>query len=117
MSKYEVGEIVTCLVTGVEKYGVFVSLDNYYSGLIHISEVSTKFIKTPYGMFKIGDVIKAKIIEIDEKSHQVKLSLKNVNYRNKKHPKNKIVEIGTGFGILEDNLEKWIEQAKKDDQN
>ena len=45
MSKYEVGKIVIGCVTGVENYGIFVSLDEYYSGLIHISEISTKFVK------------------------------------------------------------------------
>ena len=45
MSKYECGKIVTGCVTGVENYGIFVSLDEYYSGLIHISEISTKFVK------------------------------------------------------------------------
>ena len=45
MSKYENGKIVVGCVTGIENYGIFVSLDEYYSGLIHISEVSNKFVK------------------------------------------------------------------------
>ena len=40
MTKYKVGSTVTGNVTGIEKYGAFVSLDDYYSGLIHISEIS-----------------------------------------------------------------------------
>ena len=44
MKKYKYGEIVTGYVTGIEKYGVFVSLDEYYSGLIHISEISEKYV-------------------------------------------------------------------------
>ena len=45
MTKYKVGSTVTGNVTGIEKYGAFVSLDDYYSGLIHISEISDGFVK------------------------------------------------------------------------
>ena len=45
MSKYEIGQIVTCCVTGIEKYGIFVNLEEYYSGLIHISEISSQFVR------------------------------------------------------------------------
>ena len=40
MDKYKVGKIVVGNVTGIEKYGIFVCLDDYYTGLIHISEIS-----------------------------------------------------------------------------
>lgn len=40
MSDYKVGKIVKGTITGIQKYGIFVDLDNYYSGLIHISEIS-----------------------------------------------------------------------------
>ena len=45
MSKYEKGKIITGCVTGVENYGIFVTLDEYYSGLIHISEISNNFVR------------------------------------------------------------------------
>ena len=45
MTKYKVGSTVTGNITGIEKYGAFVSLDDYYSGLIHISEISEGFVK------------------------------------------------------------------------
>jgi len=44
MPKYQIGDIVTVSVTGIEKYGIFVGLDEYYSGLIHISEISDGFV-------------------------------------------------------------------------
>lgn len=40
MSEYKVGKIVKGNITGVEKYGIFVSLDNFYSGLIHIPSLT-----------------------------------------------------------------------------
>ena len=48
MNQYKKGEIVTGCVTGIEKYGIFVSLDEYYSGLIHISEISDFFVIRPH---------------------------------------------------------------------
>ena len=50
MNQYKKGEIVTGCVTGIEKYGIFVSLDDYYSGLIHISEISDFFVKNPINL-------------------------------------------------------------------
>ena len=45
MSKYFKNEVVEGCVTGIEKYGIFVTLDEYYSGLIHISEISDNFVR------------------------------------------------------------------------
>ena len=43
--KYENGKIIKGCVTGIESYGIFMSFDEYYSGLIHISEISKKFVR------------------------------------------------------------------------
>ena len=66
MGKYKSGDIVTGCVTGIEKYGVFVSLDDYYSGLIHISEISDGFVRNIHDYVKIGETINAKVIEENE---------------------------------------------------
>ena len=108
MSKYEVGNIVTGNVTGIEKYGIFVSLDEYYSGLIHISEISDNFVRDVNDYVKYGYTIKAKIIEVDDDSFHVKLSIKDMNHKGKVKNKRQIIETGSGFGILEDNLDNWI---------
>ena len=63
MKKYKNGEIVTGCVTGIEKYGIFVSLDDYYSGLIHISEISDNFVRNIGDYVKIGETIKARVID------------------------------------------------------
>ena len=113
MTKYKVGSVITGNVTGIEKYGVFVSLDDYYNGLIHISEISDGFVKNVNDYVDMGETIKAKVIEVDEDTCHVKLSIKDMNYKinaNKKHP---IKEIGSGFGILKDNLDKWIADKKQ----
>jgi len=78
---YKENDIVKCTITGFKDYGIFVSVDENYNGLIHISEISESFVKnvTDYG--EIGDIIYAKVIEIDEKIKHLKLSIKNINYK------------------------------------
>ena len=111
MAQYKVGKIVKGNITGIEKYGIFVSLDNFYSGLIHISEISNDFVRDTSKFGEVGETIYAKVLEVDEKTNHVKLSIKDINYRiSKKRNKSKIKETGTGFGILFENLDNWIEE-------
>lgn len=110
MAKYETGEIVLGCVTGIEKYGIFVNLDEYYSGLIHISEVSSSFVRNINDYVKIGETIKVKVLEEDEKSHHVKLSIKDFEYRIGKKKNEKIAETNNGFSTLHSKLEQWIEE-------
>ncbi len=109
MGQYKVGKIVKGNITGVEKYGIFVSLDNFYSGLIHISEISNDFVRDPSYFGEVGETIYVKVIEVDEKTNHVKLSIKDIDYRiSKKSNKSKIKETGSGFEILKDNLDDWV---------
>ena len=113
MSEYKKGTIVTGNVTGIENYGVFVSLDDYYSGLIHISEISDDFVKNVNDYVKMGETIKAKVIDVDNDEYHVKLSIKNIDYKINHIKKSPIKEVGSGFGILKDNLDNWIKMKKK----
>lgn len=112
MSKYKIGSIVTGTVTGIEKYGVFVNLDDYYSGLIHISELSYNYVSDVNDYVKLGETIKAKVIDVDDDTFHVKLSIKDINHRHKLRKKTPIVEIGSGFEILKDHLDEWIDAKK-----
>ena len=78
MSYIKVGDILEGQITGVTKYGIFVSLEDNYVGLIHISEVSNKFVKDLEQKFKIGDLVKVKVLSIDVDKLQVKLSIKKI---------------------------------------
>ena len=110
MSKYEVGKIISGSVSGIESYGIFVNLLDYYVGLVHISEISEGFVKDINDYVKVGDTIKAKVLEVDDEKFQVKLSVKDINFKNKKAKRVKIKEAGTAFAILEENLETWIDE-------
>lgn len=108
MKKYKTGEIVTGCVTGIEKYGIFLSLDDYYNGLIHISEISDNFVRNIHDYVKIGETINAKVLEENEKEHHVKLSIKGIEYRESQIPKVKIIETPSGFTNLQSKLNYWI---------
>ncbi len=108
MIKYRKGEIVKGCVTGIENYGAFVGLDEYYSGLVHISEISDGFVSDIHNFLEIGETIYVKVLDVDDENYQVKLSIKNIDYkvRRKRTP---IRESKTGFKPLENMLPEWIE--------
>lgn len=114
MTQYKEGKVVKGNITGIEKYGIFVNLDNYYSGLIHISEISDSFVKNINDYGKVGDTVYAKILEVDEATNHLKLSLKDIKSKNDKNTKKTYIrETGTGFVKLRENLNFWVEEKLK----
>lgn len=109
MSKYKKGNIIKGIVTGIESYGIFVSFDEYYTGLIHISEISNKFVKDPQDIVNVGDEIEVEIIGVDDEQCHLNLSLKKFELQNKKRRK-KIVETEKGFNTLATKLPDWIQE-------
>ena len=79
MSKYKKGKIVKATVCGIESYGAFVKLDEYYTGLIHISEISSGFVKKITDFLQIGETIYAEILDVDDNTCHLKLSIKNID--------------------------------------
>ena len=69
---YKKGDIVKCRISGFKDYGIFVSVDDEYNGLIHISEISELFVRNVEDYGEINEIVYAKIIEVDEKSKQLK---------------------------------------------
>ena len=108
MDNIKIGDIVSCEVTGITKYGVFVKLENGYDGLVHISEISKKFVNNIERLYIEGDIIDAKVIEIDEEKKQIKLSIKDLDKKLQK--KKGLVEKGDGFKPLKDNLDIWVKE-------
>lgn len=106
----EIGDVVKGIVTGIEDYGIFINIDDKYSGLIHISEISDDFVKNVNDYVKIGDEIYAIVIEIDRFTNHLKLSIKNMNYKDSDSP---IKETRLGFLPLKNKLDSWIEDKLK----
>jgi len=111
--EHKVGDIVKGEVTGIEEYGVFVRLDNEYSGLIHISEITTGFVSEINNFVKIGEKLFVRILDINPDSKQIKLSIKNINYKEDGLTQ-KIPESIKGFLPLEEKLPEWTEEKLKE---
>lgn len=107
--EYKVGDIIKCQVTGIESYGVFVNVDQYYNGLIHISEVSSGYVKDIHEFVEIGETIYCQILEVDNDNLHLKLSIKNINYKSD-NSNNPIKETRKGFLPLKENLDNWIDE-------
>ncbi len=106
MADFKAGNIVKGQVTGIEKYGVFVAVAPDYNGLIHISEVSNDFVSDIHNFLEVGETVYCQVLEVNESQRQLKLSIKNINY--KANNNSKIKESRLGFLPLKNNLDKWI---------
>ena len=70
------GMILTGTVRNVIDFGAFVDIGVKHDGLVHISELSEKFVKNPSDIVSVGDIVKVKVIGIDKERQKVKLSMK-----------------------------------------
>ena len=70
------GMILNGTVRNVIDFGAFVDIGVKYDGLVHISEMSDKYIKNPSEIVSVGDVVKVKVINVDSNKHKVALSMK-----------------------------------------
>jgi small subunit ribosomal protein S1 len=74
VGKYVVGDEIDCTVAGIVDFGVFLKIEEGLEGLVHISEIDWGLVEDPRSMFKVGDKVKAKIIEV--KDGKISLSIK-----------------------------------------
>jgi small subunit ribosomal protein S1 len=74
LSKYTVGDDLDCEIAGIVDFGIFLKLEDGLEGLVHISELDWGLVEDPRTMFKVGEKIKAKVIEIKE--GKISLSVK-----------------------------------------
>ena len=65
-------------VRNVIDFGVFVDIGVHQDGLVHISQVCNKFIRHPSEVVSVGDVVKVKVLEVDEKRKRISLTMKGV---------------------------------------
>ena len=76
MKDLKPGMVLTGTVRNVIDFGVFVDIGVHQDGLVHISQVSDKFIRHPSEVVSVGDVVKVAVLEVDEKKKRISLSMK-----------------------------------------
>ena len=109
---YKKDDVVKCLITGFKEYGIFVKVDELYDGLIHISEISESFVKNVGDYGDVGELIYAKVIDVDEETKHLKLSIKGLNY--KVDGKSMEETDKDGFLPLKKHLNVWINEKIKE---
>jgi small subunit ribosomal protein S1 len=77
-NNYPSGTVVEGEITNVTDFGVFVKLEEGIEGLVHVSELSKDKVKTPVGMYQMGDVLKAIVINVSAKDRKIGLSVKTL---------------------------------------
>jgi len=73
------GMVLTGTVRNITDFGAFVDIGVHQDGLVHISQISDKFVKHPMDILSVGDVRKVKIVDIDVKKGKIALSMRNVD--------------------------------------
>lgn len=111
--RYEVGKKITGTVTNVTDFGVFIELEEGIEGLVHVSEISKEKIKTPIGRYSVGDIITAKVMNINSDERRIGLSIKRLEMEDEQtlltEYINKIGPATSTFGeILRENLQEKL---------
>ena len=76
VGKYEVGDVLTGEVTGAVDFGIFVKVEQGLEGLVHISELDWGLVEDTRALYKVGDQVKVKVIEV--KDDKISLSIKQL---------------------------------------
>jgi len=111
--RYEVGKEITGTVTNLTDFGVFVELEEGIEGLVHVSEISKEKIKTPIGKYNIGEVITAKVMNINTEERRIGLSIKRLEIEDEQNLLSEYVNTmrpaTSSFGeILRENLQEKL---------
>ena len=126
MAKYEKDKVLKGKVTGIQPFGAFVALDDETQGLVHISEISHDYVKDVNEYVQVGQEVEVKILDVDEASKKIKLSMKATQDAPKREKSAKPARRGAprrneasnfkqeeapGFTVLKDKLEDWIKNT------
>jgi small subunit ribosomal protein S1 len=113
--RYEVGKEITGTITNLTDFGIFIELEEGIEGLVHVSEISKEKIKTPVGQYKIGEVIAAKVMNINSDERRIGLSIKRMEIEDEQGLLNDYVNnmgpATSSFGeILRENLQEKLNE-------
>jgi protein Tex len=77
ISDLQIGMELEGIVTNVANFGAFVDIGVHQDGLVHISQLADRFIKDPKEIVKVGQVVKVRVLEVDEKLKRISLSMRS----------------------------------------
>ncbi|MDD3223979.1 MAG: Tex family protein, partial [Clostridium sp.] len=76
MKQLKPGMALTGTVRNVADFGAFVDIGVHQDGLVHISQLSDKFVKHPLDVVKVGDIVNVRVLDVDEKRNRISLTMK-----------------------------------------
>lgn len=113
---YKIGMIKKGVITGIQPYGAFVSLDDDQQGLIHVSEIQHGFTKNINDYLKVNQAVEVQVIDIDEYSQKISLSMRTLQDRFQPHVYKKkhyftSKKRKTGFEPIAEAMPTWISET------
>jgi small subunit ribosomal protein S1 len=106
--------VVEGYVTSITDFGVFVEIEEGIEGLIHLSEIENGKGKHPSELFKVDDVVKAMVINVDEREKRIGLSTKALKKAEEKKEVDNFSREESPFSTLGDLLEPAMKKNSKD---
>jgi small subunit ribosomal protein S1 len=120
--KYPVGSVVNGVITNITDFGLFVEVQEGIEGLVHVSEISNKKIKSPSELYKESDTIEAKVIHVSAEERRLGLSIKQLKEESEKPaaPKKAAKDFHStgpdGGQNLGDILKQKLEEGKENSE-
>lgn len=115
-ASYPIGTIVEGVVTNITDFGLFVEVEEGIEGLVHVSEISRKKVKSPSEMFEEGATIQAKVIHVSADERRLGLSIKQLKTEEDRRPAKEFRASNSGESAstnLGDLLRAELEDAEK----
>ncbi len=97
--KYPVGSTVEGKVSKVTDFGLFVEIEEGLEGLVHVSEIGPEKVKSPVGLFEVGQQIKAKVIRLEPEKKRLALSIRRYQEELERQEYLELAEGRKGTGV------------------
>jgi len=107
MNQLNVGDVVTGEVISIKPFGAFVKLESGQTGLVHISQISDKYVEKVEDALEVGNTVKAKILKIDSEG-KISLSIRALNAKNGRRHSGKKPNVD-----FEDMMKKWLKSSEE----
>jgi small subunit ribosomal protein S1 len=96
--RYPAGSVVSGKVTNITDFGIFVEIEEGIEGLVHISELSSRRVKSSSELFAVGDSVSAVVKNVDPKSRKIRLSIKDFEVSTEGHSVNQYINNRENIG-------------------
>ena len=109
--QFKEGDVVEGRITGVQPYGIFIKLNDECSGLIHATELEKLEGQNPSRFFKVGQILKVKVLRIKPGGKQAVLRVHRGPDGRRRMSASQF-ETNGGFGAVRRQMDVWVQEAK-----